>query len=205
ATIGETVNYAIEAKVPAGSQLFGPPKLTDPLGPRLPLVPGTVKGSVKVGGVTTTFTPGAPAASFSVAEEGGNPVLNFPTTFINPPGEGAATVTLEFAATVTNVAENNRVAGSSITNVATLNWQDQNATPKSKTAQVTTTVVEPNVRIKKSHAGGEIVKPGEIRAWTVTAENVAGTNVSTANEWTVVNTVPAGLTPFKGGAEVLRS
>jgi large repetitive protein len=202
ATIGETVNYKIEASVPAGSELFGTPKLTDPLGTRLALVTNTVKGSVKVGGVTTNFTPTSPAAGFSVAEEGGNPVLNFPTTFANPPGEGAATVTLEFAATVTDVAANNRETGSSLPNTATLNYQDQNATPKTKTASVTTTVVEPKVQVKKSHAGGETVKPGEVRAWTVTAENPNGTRVSTANESTVVDTVPAGLTPWKGGVAV---
>jgi large repetitive protein len=198
ATIGETVNYTIEASVPAGSQLFGTPKLTDPLGTRLALVPGTVKGKVKVSGVTTNI----PTAGFTVAEEGGNPVLNFPTTFTNPPGEGAATVTLEFAATVADVAANNREAGSSLTNTATLNWQDQNAAPKTKTAAVTTTVVEPLVSIEKSHVGGKIVKPGEIRAYTVTAKNATGTRVSTANNSTVVDTVPAGLTPYKGGAPV---
>jgi fimbrial isopeptide formation D2 family protein/uncharacterized repeat protein (TIGR01451 family) len=198
ATIGETVNYTIEASVPAGSELFGSPKLTDPLGTRLALVPGTVKGKVKVGGTATNI----PTGEFTVAEEGGNPVLNFPTTFANPPGEGAATVTLEFAATVTDVAANNREAGSSITNTATLSFQDQNATPKTKTAAVTTTVVEPNVKVKKSHAGGETVKPGEVRAWTVTAENPNGTRVSTANNSTVVDTVPAGLIPWKAGAAV---
>ncbi|HEY0278667.1 MAG TPA: isopeptide-forming domain-containing fimbrial protein, partial [Solirubrobacterales bacterium] len=202
ATIGETVNYTIEAKVPAGSQLFGSPKLTDPLGERLLLVPGTAKGKVKVGGTTTEIPNKVVTAGFTATEEGGNPVLIFPTTFTNPPGEGAATVTLEFSARVADVAANNRTTGASITNVATLNWQDQNLTPKSKTSQVTTTVVEPNVGVKKQLTGSEIVKPGETRAWTVTAENKAGTNVSTANNSTVVDTVPAGLTPFKGGVEV---
>jgi len=202
ATIGETVNYKIEASVPAGSELFGSPKLTDPLGTRLALVIGSVKGSVKVGGATETFTPGSPAAGFTVAEEAGNPVLNFPTTFESPAGGAASTVTLEFAATVTDVAENNRETGSNLTNTATLSFQDQNAVPKTKTAAVTTTVVEPNVKVKKSHAGGETVKPGEVRAWTVTAENPNGTRVSTANNSTVVDTVPAGLTPWKAGAAV---
>ncbi len=202
ATIGETVNYTIEASVPAGSQLYGSPKLTDPLGARLLLVPGTVKGKVKVAGVTTSFTPSTPAAGFTVAEEGGNPVLNFPTTFANPPGGGAATVTLEFAATVADVAANNRLTGATLTNTATLNWQDQNATPKTKTAAIATTVVEPLVAIEKTHAGSETVKPGEVRAWTVTAKNSNGTNVSTADDSSVTDSVPLGLTPWKGGVAV---
>ena len=59
-------------------------------------------------------------------------MLIFPTTFTNPPGGEAATVKLEFKATVADVPANNRTTGASITNVATLNWQDQNATPKTK-------------------------------------------------------------------------
>ncbi len=62
---------------------------------------------------------------------------------------------------------------------------------------MTTTVVEPNVAIEKAHAGGKTVKPGEVRAWTVTAKNLTGTRVSTANDSTVVDTVPGRPDPLE--------
>jgi large repetitive protein len=199
ATIGETVNYTVKAEVPAGSSLFKSPTLTDPLGTRLLLVPGSAKGKVKVGGTTTVIPNNTTTAGFKATENGNEPVMEFPETFVNPPGGEAATVTLEFSATVADVAANNRLTGSALTNVATLEWHDQNEVAKTKTAEVTTTVVEPLVSIEKTHAGSETVKPGEVRAWTVTAKNAKATNVSTANDSIVEDTVPNGLTPWKGG------
>lgn len=190
ATIGEGVKYKLTATVPAGSVLFGSPTVTDPLGERLALVPGTVKG--KVNGTDI------PTGGFTVAETGGNPLLQFPATYTNAPGSGDDTVVLEFEATVTDVAANNREAGAALTNQATLTYQDQNAATKTKTASATTTVVEPVIAIGKEHTGGEIVKPGETIPYTVNAANLAGSNVSTANDSIVIDTVPAGVTPVNG-------
>ncbi|HYC82196.1 MAG TPA: hypothetical protein VEB65_10445, partial [Solirubrobacterales bacterium] len=73
---------------------------------------------------------------------------------------------------------------------------------QSKSATATTTLVEPNVKVKKSHVGGKIVKPGQIVEWTVTAENPSGTRVSAANDSTVVDSVPLGMTPVNGSTPV---
>jgi large repetitive protein len=202
ATIGERVNYTVEAKIPAGSRLFGRPELIDPLSSRLALIPGTVQGKVTVGGVTTVIPNKTTTAGFEATEEGNKALLLFPTTFSNPPGEGPAAVVLEFGATVKDIAENTRLAAA-IPNSATLEWLDQNEVERSASAAVNTTVVEPLVSVEKTHAGSETVKPGEVRAWTVTARNSNAANVSTANNSTVTDTVPNGLTPWKEGAKVL--
>lgn len=194
ATIGEGVKYTLTATVPAGSVLFGSPTITDPLGEKLTLVPGTVKG--KVNG-----TP-IPTGGFTVAEEGGNPVLRFPPTYENAAGSGDDTVALEFEAKVADVAANNRVSGSSLVNEGKLTYQDQGGATKTVTKSATTTVVEPNVAISKTHTGGKTVKPGQIVEYTVTAQNPSGTRVSTANDSVVTDTVPAGMTPVNGATPV---
>jgi large repetitive protein len=194
ATIGEGVKYTLTATVPAGSVLFGSPTITDPLGEKLALVPGTVKG--KVNGTAI------PTGGFTVAEEGGNPVLKFPATYENTAGSGDDTVVLEFEAKVTDVAANNRAAGFSLVNEGKLTYKDQGGVTKNVTKTATTTIVEPNVAISKAHAGGKTVKPGQIVEYTVTAQNPSGTRVSTANDSVVTDTVPAGMTPVNGTTPV---
>src|SRR5262249_49476390 len=156
------VKYTLTATVPAGSVLFGSPTITDPLGEKLALVPGTVKG--KVNGTAI------PTGGFTVAEEGGNPVLRFPATYENAAGWGEDTVVLEFEAKVTDVAANNRATGFSLVNEGKLTYKDQGGTTQNVTKTATTTIVEPNVAISKAHAGGKTVKPGQIVEYTVTAQ-----------------------------------
>jgi large repetitive protein len=186
ATIGEGVKYTVTATIPAGTELFGSPRITDQLGTRLVLVPGTVKGSVN--GVAT------PTVGVEAAEEAGNPVLKFPATYVNPAGEDD-TIKLEFEAKVADVAANNRLTGGTLTNEAKLTFNDQKGAAQTKTATVNTTIVEPVIAVTKTNAGGTVVKPGETIEYTVTASNGTGTRVSTANDTTVVDTVPAGMTP----------
>jgi uncharacterized repeat protein (TIGR01451 family)/fimbrial isopeptide formation D2 family protein len=201
--IGETVKYELKATVPAGSEVFGSPTITDPLGTRLKLIGGTVKG--KVNGVEI------PTGGFTVAEEAGNPVLRFPATYSNAAGSGDDVVLLEFEATVVDEAGNVRATtpGSTLTNTGKLTFQDQNAAEKSKTGAAPVTVVEPTIAVSKTHGGSGTVKPGEIIPFTVTGENpiVTATNptgvrVSTANNSELIDTVPAGLTPVNGTTPV---
>ena len=111
---------------------------------------------------------------------------------------------LEFEAKVTDVAENVRATtpGSTLTNEGKFKFKDQANVEQTKPATATVTVVEPLIRVKKSHTGTGGVKPGQIVPFTVTAENPAGTRVSTANDSTLVDTVPAGLTPVNGTTPV---
>jgi fimbrial isopeptide formation D2 family protein/uncharacterized repeat protein (TIGR01451 family) len=203
ATIGETVKYEVKATIPAGSEVFGSPTITDPLGTRLKLTGGTVKG--KVNGVEI------PTGGFTVAEEAGNPVLKFPATYSNTAGSGDDTVVLEFEATVVDEAANVRATtpGSTLTNTGKLTLQDQTGAEKSKTGSATVTVVEPTIRVTKAHGGTGTVKPGEVIPFTVTAENPivtasnpSGVRVSTANDSELIDTVPAGLTPVNGTTPV---
>jgi fimbrial isopeptide formation D2 family protein/uncharacterized repeat protein (TIGR01451 family) len=197
ATIGEGVKYTLTATIPGGSTLFGSPTITDSLGPRLAIVPGTVTGSVN-----GTTIPAGGFAGFTVEEEEGNPVLHFPATWENPLGSGDATIVLEFEATVADVAANNRASGGTLTNTGKLSYQDQSGTAKEVTKSVNTTIVEPVVEVEKSHAGEEVVEPGQTVEYTVVAKNPGGTRVSTADDSTVVDTVPNGMTPVNGGTAV---
>jgi fimbrial isopeptide formation D2 family protein/uncharacterized repeat protein (TIGR01451 family) len=193
ATIGEGIKYTLTSTIPAGSKLFGSPTITDPLGERLALVPGTVKGSVNGTEI--------PTGGFTVAEEGGNPVLKFPETYEVPAGGSEATIVLEFEAQVTDVEANNRTTSFELKNEGKLTYKTESgagAKEATRSATATTTIVEPNVAVAKTHEGGNTVKPGDTVKYTVTAENPNGTRVSTANDSTVVDTVPEGMIPVNG-------
>jgi uncharacterized repeat protein (TIGR01451 family)/fimbrial isopeptide formation D2 family protein len=86
-----------------------------------------------------------------------------------------------------------------VTNTATLSYQSDPGVPKSATGSTSTTVVEPNLHVTKTTSDTDrIVDPGQEVGFTVTATNTTATNVSTAHQVSLVDTVPAGLTPLDG-------
>jgi large repetitive protein len=203
ATIGEKIKYVITTTVPAGSQLYGSPEVTDTLGTRLALVPKSVKGFVN--GVET------PTAGVEVgpAEGTGNPFLKFPATYTNAPASEDDVVKLEFEATVTDVAANGREVGEGkLVNEAKLTYNDQNGTAvKTPNATATNQIVEPLISVAKTNnAPGGVVEPGKKYEYTVTASNAANTatvkRVSTANDTLVEDVVPNGMTPVNGSTPV---
>jgi large repetitive protein len=185
ATIGEIIDYKVEAKVPANSKIYGKPVLTDEL-PATLLRVGTptaeLDGAALPGGVTVKTLPNGAAVEFSGP---------FPTT----PGAEEHVLVLNFKARVLNLATNRR--GDVITNKAFFEFKDKEEAEAitKKEAKAQTTVVEPNLVVGKhviEGAPGGIVKPGDKVKYEVTASS-EGTNVSTANHVVLVDTVPPGM------------
>jgi large repetitive protein len=209
ATIGETIKYVVIATIPGGSELYGSPTITDPLGPRLALVPGSVKGFVNT--VATT-----PTSEVTAVEEGGNPVIKFPATYVNSSGDD--TIKLEFEATVTDVAANGRtvVGGANpqeagkLSNEAKITYKETSAVGAptvNKTATANNQIVEPLISLAKTNdAPGGVVEAGKSYEYTVTASNAenagAVQRVSTADDTVVVDTIPSGMTPVNGTTPV---
>jgi uncharacterized repeat protein (TIGR01451 family)/fimbrial isopeptide formation D2 family protein len=195
ATIGEIIDYKVEAKIPANSKIYGKPLLTDELPPtllRIGAPTAELDGAALPGGLTLKTLPNGAAVEFSGP---------FPTT----PGAEEHVLTLNFKARVLNLATNRR--GNVITNKAFFEFKDKEEaeTITKKEAKAQTTVVEPNLVVGKSiveGAPGGIVKPGDKVKYKVTASS-EGTNVSTANHVVLVDTVPAGMKIVEAGGGTL--
>ncbi len=186
ATIGETITYTVVATVPAGSTLYGG-KITDPLGPN-----ETYNGDAVVT-VAGTTTPPTSASDYTPAYDAGTNTLtvNYPPT-ISTPRSGAFTVTLTYSAKVANVAANKR--SSKVTNTAALGYNGSSGTAQTPVnASTNVTVVEPNIAVTKSDNVSGSASPGQNVTYTVTPTDKSGTNVSTAHDLVVVDTIPPGF------------
>ena len=184
ATIGELVTYTVSFTVPAHTQLFGSPQLDDPLTSRQTLVPGSLSTGALPGGVTA-------------AEVGNGVRLTFPADYVA--GASDETYTLTYQAQVDDDHPANRRGGAALTNTATLTYQSQPGTTVNRTATTSTTIVEPNLQATKTTTEADLtVEPAQELGFTVTARNVAGAGVSVAHQVSLVDTVPAGLTPLSG-------
>jgi uncharacterized repeat protein (TIGR01451 family)/fimbrial isopeptide formation D2 family protein len=183
ATVGEVVTYTVTTTVPKNTTVYLG-KVTDPLGTRQTLVPG----SLCVDGCTLDG-----AAFGGVTESPANTVLaTLPSTYAAPVATDGKLV-ITFQAKVLDVAANTR--GSSLGNTATLTYFDQDETSHTKSNTVNTTIVEPKVAITKAVAGSTVVTSDEVKTFTVTASNGSATNTSTAHDVVVVDTVPGGTEP----------
>ena len=101
---------------------------------------------------------------------------------------------MKFKARVKNLAANKR--GVTITNNAAFSFKDKELGAATKlTASAGTPIVEPNLTVEKSQSSSptEKVSPGDTILYTVTAKDLKGTGVSTANEVELVDTIPAGM------------
>ena len=183
ATIGEVVTYTVITTIPKNTTVYGA-KVTDPLGSRQTLVPG----SLCVNGCTLDG-----AAFGGVTESPANTVLaTLPSTYAAPVATDGVLV-ITFQAKVLDVAANTR--GTLLGNTATLTYLDQDETSHTKSGATNTTIVEPKVSIAKAVAGLSVVTSGETKSFTVTASNSNATSVSPAHDVVVVDTVPAGTEP----------
>jgi large repetitive protein len=185
AAIGETINYTVTTTIPAGTTVYSAPKIVDDLGARQQYVAGTASATLN----------GAPLpAGWSVSESGNVITVQLPSTYANATDSGDDVVVLTFSAKVLDVTANTR--GTNIPNSAKLTYADQNGTSQTKTSPtVNTTIVEPKISLAKSHTPTGAIAPGQIVDFTVKASNASGTNVSTAHEVVVVDTVPVGTDP----------
>ncbi len=192
ATIGETVEYTVTATIPKGTTVYDA-ALTDVLDTsRQAYVEGSLSGTLN--GVAL------PTAGVSAAYSAGTISASFPSSF-----EAVSknqVLVLHFSTTVLDVSANTR--GKTLPNSATLGFEDQLGRHKSHSSSVSTTIVEPKILAGKADsAGGGRVHPGQLVGFTVTASNPGGSNVSTAHEATVVDTIPNGVEPVNGGGEPL--
>ncbi len=195
ATIGETVNYTATTVIPGDATVYGA-AITDPLGTALTYA-SAVPLVVTLNGSAAT----AATAGITAGEAANTVTVSFPTGgFSTAPG-APATIAVSFGATVANVAAN--VAGSNVTNTATLSWKDSTgAAVTPLTAKAMTAVVEPNIGVKKTDGtGGAAVAPGAAVSYTIVVSNPKnGAKTSTAHQVVATDTLPAGLTYVVGSA-----
>jgi fimbrial isopeptide formation D2 family protein/uncharacterized repeat protein (TIGR01451 family) len=188
-TIGETINYTITVVIPEGSTLYGPATVTDTISDRLTHVAGTASATLDTGA-----GPVALPAGWTLADTGTAVTVTFPTPYVNLPGTGDDELIVAFSAVVDDEAANARPG--SIPNSANLRWEDAAGIADVRSDSDPTPVVEPNLSISKSDNDGDgAIVPGQIVTFTVTPTNTSGTQVSTAYEVRVVDTVPAQFTP----------
>jgi fimbrial isopeptide formation D2 family protein/uncharacterized repeat protein (TIGR01451 family) len=192
ATIGETVTYTVTTTIPAGTTIYGTPTVVDALGARQTYVPGTVSGTLN--GVDL------PTAGISAAVAGNTVTATFPTAFKT--GAQDAVLVLTFDAKVLDVADNRR-GGTSLPNKATLTYKTPTDATKKLDGSTSTTIVEPKVATTKTHTPSGRISPGQLVDFTVTARNTTGTNVSTAHDAVVVDTLPAGTDPVDASGNPL--
>ncbi|MFA4928997.1 MAG: isopeptide-forming domain-containing fimbrial protein, partial [Patulibacter sp.] len=191
ATIGETVKYTVTTTIPAGTTLYGTPTVVDALGARQTYVPGTLSGTLN--GVDL------PTAGISAAVAGNTVTATFPTTFKT--GAQDAVLVLKFDVTVLDVAAN--VRGAALPNEGVLSYKTPTNASKTLKGSVSTTIVEPKVATTKTHTPSGRISPGQLVDFTVTARNTTGTNVSTAHDAVVVDTLPAGTDPVDASGNPL--
>ncbi len=186
ATIGEIVDYEIKTTIPAGSILYGSPLLRDELPANLQYLGST---SATLNGVAL------PTAGLTFEEALPNGfTVQFPSEYVNEVGSGSDVLIVKVKARVKNLATNRR--GQSIANQASFKYEDKElAGAKTLTSRVSTPVVEPNIVVGKSQSTSptKVVAPGDTIEYAVTATNVSGSGVSTANEVELVDTIPAGM------------
>lgn len=193
ATIGETVRYTVTTTIPAGTTIYGTPTVVDALGTRQRYVEGTLSGTLD--GVDL------PTAGISAAVASNTVTATFPSTFKT--GTQDAVLVLTFDVTVLDVDAN--VRGATLPNKATLTYQTPTGATKTLDGSTSTKIVEPKVATSKTHAPAhpERIRPGQIVDFTVTARNATGSNVSTAHDAVVVDTLPAGTDPVDANGDFL--
>ncbi len=207
ATIGEKVNYTVTATVPAGTALYGTPRLLDSLGARKTLVAGSASATLDADGPGGAAPVPLPTAGLTLSENvGANSVqIDFPSSYSNAQGSGDDIIALRFDATVDDDFPANQARGTAtqrtLPNTATLSWRDSGGAARSASGSVDTTIVEPNVSINKASDATGLLTPGQIIRFTLTGSNASA--ASTANAVTIVDTIPAGLTPVNSGVPVV--
>jgi uncharacterized repeat protein (TIGR01451 family)/fimbrial isopeptide formation D2 family protein len=184
ATIGELITYTVTLVIPEGTTVWDA-RVTDDLPANLDLV-----SSNHVFDGEEALVRAEDTATDAVT-------VDFPAPFYrNAPGTGDDTLTLTIVARVIDVPANSR--GTSIGNSANFTWLDQDATGHTKSASVTTTVVEPMLGIAKtsvdSIGDNAVVIGNEVVDYTITVTNPGTANVSTAHELVIVDTLPEGVT-----------
>lgn len=110
---------------------------------------------------------------------------------INSPTRPAGQIHVGETATVIFQVLVGADAGATVVNTATVDVDGAGAAP-AQTAQATSNVVPPDLRLVKTHSGSFAV--GDVGIYTLTVDNVAGAGQVTSGPITVTDTLPSGLT-----------
>jgi len=199
ATPGEVVTYTVTTTIPEGTVLHGDPTLTDPIPASFELIAGSATATLDTDGSGGGGGVALPTSGWTVGTGTGELVLAHPGEWDNPEESGDDVIVVTYRVRVLDAPANAR--GSDITNTATFAYETATGTDVTRNDTATVRIVEPNVSIAKSHANAAPVVPGDQRAFTVTATNTSGTNVSTANDVVVVDTLPPDLFPVDGDGD----
>lgn len=203
ATIGELISYTVTATIPEGTTLYGDDTaLVDDVSPRLTLV-GAPAATLDTG---TGGPVSLPTAGLALSVTGNQIRIDFPNPYTNAEHSGDDVIVLTFTARVNDAYPDNFAQGTpvqhTVPNTATLSWETATGTERDASDSVDTTVVEPQIEVGKSTPATSPVAPGDFIDYTIEVSNGTGSRVSTANDTTVVDTVPAGLTPVNGSTPV---
>ncbi len=190
ATIGERIDYTLTTTVPANTTLFVP-EIRDALSARNTYVAGSAEVTLPSG--TTISGDAGSAEGWTLSTAGGVILLQNPTSYANTdPTDQLITIT--FSATVDDEAANVR-GGSAVPNATSLTWfVEAGGAKRTKNANVSTPIVEPNVAIGKGNSAAGPLQPGGAVDFTVTASNPNGPNVSVAHDLVVRDVLPSGVT-----------
>jgi len=194
AAIGDTVTWTITSSVLANTTLYGSPNLSDVV----PSGYSVTSATLLVGGVA------GPATTISTNTVTA-PLVASPATTISGGSSGVA-LSLTIVAVMKNAAANLRT--DSLANTARLNWTGEfPATAHSvSSASIATVVIEPDITITKSDSlnHSQPIIPGGAVTYTLAITNgqTGDLDLATGHNTTVVDTVPAGITPLNsaGGA-----
>jgi uncharacterized repeat protein (TIGR01451 family)/fimbrial isopeptide formation D2 family protein/LPXTG-motif cell wall-anchored protein len=201
ATIGERISYRVEVSVPAGTSVTNA-TITDiidggnPLTGEKNLVASSVAATVN--GSPIVVGPAVPGAFRLTVNDAGNSwTVTPPNPYNVANGVSGDLVVVTFDAIVNDVASNTR--GTSTGN--TVNLQYTNAVGvQTASSSVGTTIVEPNIVLTKTENDVDnIATANQPVTYTISiVNNSAPGSVSTANDTTVIDTVPNALVVLEG-------
>ncbi len=180
ATIGETISYSVTATVAAGTSLYSG-QINDPL-----VNQSYVAGSAKVNGSST------PPTGYALATSSSSVGLTFASPIVA--GASNVTITLTFDTLVLDSSANKR--SGTLTNAASMPYTNAGGTAMTPISSNTTsaTIVEPNIVVTKTDNVSQAAPPGTAVTYTVrVADSNVVSNVSTAHDVSVVDTLPVGM------------
>ncbi|MCP3937918.1 MAG: isopeptide-forming domain-containing fimbrial protein [Actinomycetia bacterium] len=208
ATIGEIVLYEVTLVIPHGTSVYnGTVFDVLPAGLTYFAGNGLFDGSVSNLQPSVSSPSGTGALTVgSVVHNAGTVSYDLPASHTNAAGSGDDLVTIAFYAQVSDVGGNvaDPVA-TDLANQGAFDWEDSSANnrPDVLSSTVHTHVVEVNPILVKDHTVplGATVSPGQTVTYRVTVTNpTSANNVSVGHDLTIVDGVPAGLTPLGLGA-----
>ncbi len=198
ATIGETVQYRTFTEVAESVTLYNAS-----FGDTLPAGMSIVSiDSVRL--IDDGVLPGTDLSSggggFTFTSDASSWLLTFPSQYDNLSGTG----TDEFVIVYTAIVDGASVTtGDDLDNISQLSFDDAPALGDTVTVdsnETTVNVVEPAPAVSKSNNATDPASPGAEITYTVTVTNSSATDVSSAYDVVIVDTVPNGITPFSAPA-----